>query len=261
LEWLISQEIPCREENALKISKSLGLRRGKDDQIDVKDICQFAFEKRDTIQPSNLPKPLIVNLKKLLSRRDFLVRHKQSLDVTLNDQDSALEPDLFSILKSRNNALIEEYKNQIKEIEEMIDKLMEEDEQMKTNYALAKSVVGIGKITAAYLIALTENFTSFSNGRKFACYGGVAPFPNRSGTRIGKTKVSQMANKKIKSLLSNGVNAAVMYDNEIHIYYKRKLAEGKEKGVVLNAIKNKLIHRVFAVINRQTPYVKIMNYA
>lgn len=260
LEWLISQGIPCREENALKISRSMGLRRGKDDRIDAQDICRYVFEKRDIIQSSNLPKLLIIKLKKLLSRRDLLVRQKQSLCVTLKDQKNAMDPELYTFLKSGNDILIEEYAKQIMEVEKMIDQLMEEDQEVKTNYTLAKSVIGIGQITAAYMIAFTENFTSFSNGRKFACYGGVAPFPNRSGTKIGRTKVSHMANKKIKSLLSNGVNAAVMYDKEIQMYYQRKLAEGKEKGVVLNAIKNKLIHRVFAVINRQTAYVKIVNY-
>ena len=44
-------------------------------------------------------------------------------------------------------------------------------------------------------------------------------------------------------------------------YYNRKKEEGKESGVVLNAIKNKLIQRVFAVVKRGTPYVKLMTYA
>lgn len=261
LEWLFSQGIPCREENALKISRSMGLRRGKDDKIDAKDICQYAFEKKDSIQPSILSKPLIIKLKKLLSRRDFLVRQRQSLDVTLKDQQGTMDADLFELFTTRNSVLIQEFSDQIREIESLMSELIAEDEQMNTNYKLAKSVVGIGHITAAYMIAFTENFTCFKDSRKFACYSGVAPFPNRSGKWVGKTKVSHMANKKIKSLLSNCVNAAVMYDKEIKTYYQRKIAAGKEKGIVLNAIKNKLIHRVFAVINRQSPYVRLMNYA
>lgn len=54
---------------------------------------------------------------------------------------------------------------------------------------------------------------------------------------------------------------AIVYDPEISIYYKRKREEGKRAGIVLNAIKNKLIQRVFSVVNRKTPYVKLMNYA
>jgi len=57
-----------------------------------------------------------------------------------------------------------------------------------------------------------------------------------------------MGHKKIKSLLSNGVNAAIRYDKELMRYYERKMAEGKKFGVIVNNIKNKLIARVFAVI-------------
>ncbi|MEE9374035.1 MAG: hypothetical protein V3V00_13370 [Saprospiraceae bacterium] len=66
-----------------------------------------------------------------------------------------------------------------------------------------------------------------------------------------------MANKTIKALLSNGINSAIQWDGEINKYYNRKIAEGKAKGIVLNAVKNKIVHRAFAVIKRQTPYVKL----
>ncbi len=35
---------------------------------------------------------------------------------------------------------------------------------------------------------------------------------------------------------------------EIQAYFKKKVAEGKNKMSVINAVRNKLIHRVFAVI-------------
>lgn len=261
LEWLCSQEIPCREENALKISRSLGLRRGKDDRTDSKAICNYAFEKRNTIQPSILPKPLIVKLKKLLSRRELLVKQKMVLEVSLKEQQSTLDPHFFQTLQTDNQVLIDEYKNQIKKMELNMEELISMDSETSLNHQLAQSVLGVGPITSATFLAYTQNYKCFSNARKFACYAGVAPFPHSSGRKIGKTRVSHMANKRIKSLLSNGVNAAVRHDPEIRQYYQRKISQGKEKGVVLNAIKNKIIQRVFAVVTRKTPYVKIMTYA
>lgn len=260
LHWLLSQGIPCREENALRISKSLGLRRGKDDKVDSRDICLYAFEKRDSIKQSKFPNPHITKLKKLLSRRDLFVRQKVALKVSLKDQQLMIDQELYEILEVQNMSLLELYNKHIKEIEVEMQKLIEKDDEMKKNNDLSQSVVGIGPIIASYMIAFTDNYSSFTDGRKFACYSGVAPFPNRSGKFIGKTRVNHMANKKIKSLLSNAVNTAVMYDKEIGAYYARKIAQGKAKGVVLNALKNKLIHRTFAIIKRQTPYVKMMNY-
>jgi transposase len=111
------------------------------------------------------------------------------------------------------------------------------------------------------MIALTENFTTFSNARQFACYAGIAPFPNQSGIRKGKRRVNKMANKKIKALLSLGAISACSYDKQMKAYRQRKLEEGKSKLVVLNNVKNKLVHRMFAVIKRQSPFVELNTYA
>ena len=65
----------------------------------------------------------------------------------------------------------------------------------------------------------------------------------------------------MKALLSIAVFAAITHDPDLKTYYKRKVAEGKPKGVVRNAVKNKMIQRVFSVVNRKSPYVKLMQYA
>jgi len=260
LQWLINKGIPCREENPIKISRSLGMRRGKNDKIDSKDICQYAFEKRDSIQPTQLDKPLITKLKSLLARRDLLVKQKSALKVSLNEQKLSMDAILYEELQSENINLILLYEKQITFIETKIQELIETDPAVNKNDKLARSIIGIGPITSAYIISRTNNFTTFTNPRKFACYCGVAPFSNSSGTRHGRMKVNHMANKKLKSLFSNCIGAAIVHDPEISKYFKRKKAEGKKTGIVLNAVKNKLIQRVFAVVKRQTPYVKLMNY-
>ena len=44
------------------------------------------------------------------------------------------------------------------------------------------------------------------------------------------------------------------------LYYKRRLEAGEEMKII-NAIRNKLLARIFAVIKRGTPYVDITKYA
>lgn len=221
LEWLCSQQIPCKEENALKIALSLGLRRGKNDKADSKAICRYAFEKRGSLEPSKLPNPLISKLKQLLSRRDFYVRQRTSVKNSIREQKEVTDPLLYKQFKQQNDTLISVYNESIKALEKEIKNLMESDQKVKKNNELVQSVVGIGPITGAYIIAWTDNFTCFKNARKFASYAGIAPFPNSSGTKVGKTKVSHLANKKIKSLLSNGVQAAIQHDKQIQLYYLR----------------------------------------
>ena len=72
-------------------------------------------------------------------------------------------------------------------------------------------------VTAIPFLIYTQDFTAFDNGREFACYAGVAPCerpPLRysSGSSIrGKTKISPMANRKMKALLSNCASTAVQH--------------------------------------------------
>lgn len=261
LEWLCSKQIACKEENALVLSRSMGLKRGKTDKIDSRDICKYIFEKRDSALPTQLTSPLIKSLKTLLSSRELLVRLKRSLVISLKEQKNTTEPQLYQALQKGNTTLVEIFNDQIDAIEQLIQTLIESNEKVSKNDKLARSVIGIGPITSARLIESTANYTKFNNARKYACYCGIAPFPNQSGIRTGRRKISQMANKKIKALLSNCVIAAIQHDKELKQYYHRKLEEGKHNGAVLNAVKNKLVQRVFAVIKRQKPYVKMLNYA
>jgi len=261
LHWLTEKGIPCREENPLKISKSLGMRRGKNDKIDSIDICRYAFEKRDSIEASVLDKPVVIKLKQLLSRRELLVKHNKAIKTSLKEQKSIIDPVLFDELNKANLELLNLYKKQIKAIENRIEKLINQDAEISRNHKLARSVIGIGPVTSAYIISRTNNYKTFTDPRKFSCYCGVAPFSNSSGTQIGRKKVNHMANKKMKSLFSNCISSAIVHDPEIASYFKRKKDEGKKTGIVLNAVKNKLIQRVFAVVKRQTPYVKMKSYA
>lgn len=121
---------------------------------------------------------------------------------------------------------------------------------------------GIGPQTAAYLIIVTNAFGSFNNWRQLACYAGVAPFEYSSGSSIkGRTKVNHMADKKLKSLLNMCALNAKRYDGEIKQYFERKVNEGKNKMLVLNNIRCKLLSRIFAIINRNTPYVNLQKFA
>ena len=47
---------------------------------------------------------------------------------------------------------------------------------------------------------------------------------------------------------------AIKCHKELRDYYLRKTEEGKSKMSALNAVSNKLLHRVVAVVKRGTPY-------
>ncbi|UFH54494.1 transposase [Spirosoma sp. KNUC1025] len=109
------------------------------------------------------------------------------------------------------------------------------------------------------MLIFTGNFTRFDDPKKLASYAGDAPFAYESGTSVrGRTEVSQMANMKLKHLLHMAALGAVRVEGELKAYFERKVAAGKRKMSVYNAVRNKLVHRMMAVMERRTPYTSIL---
>jgi transposase len=75
------------------------------------------------------------------------------------------------------------------------------------------------------------------------CYCGVAPFKHESDSSIrGKTRVSHLANKKLKTLLNLAAIAAVRFGPVLKEKYEQKLRQGEAKMSVLDIIRAKLIY-------------------
>ena len=191
-----------------------------------------------------------------MAHRDKLVADKASYQSRLKELKMQLADKLaMQVIKSSQH-LLAVLSIEIKETEASIKVLIQENELLNSNYSLATSVRGIGFATAVHFLIATQNFTRFDTHRKFACYCGVAPFENSSGTSVrGKTKTSTLANRKLKSLLTMAAICAIQHDPDLKEKYQQKLKEGKAKMCALNIIRAKLIERVFAVIKRQSPYI------
>ncbi|MEX0813983.1 MAG: transposase, partial [Chitinophagales bacterium] len=222
----------------------------------------YAYQRRDEIQADVPDNGDCTKLRKLLSRRAFLVSKKKATINSLANQKPDLDSDMYALFEEQNGKLVELYKQQITEVEKCIQETVSRNKKMQKNDQLGRSVIGVGPIISASIIAFSSNYGRFGNARKMASYLSIAPYPNQSGTtRKGKDKVHPFGNKFIKSLLSNGAQVAIQYDKQLKGYYQRKMDEGKEYGTVMNAVKNKLIQRIFAVIKRRTPYVPLASYA
>lgn len=255
--FLASHSIDTWIEHAAQIKKSTALARGKNDKVDSHRIAVYATKNLDRLR---LWKPVNATLEKirhLASLRDRLVETKKRLATPIKEFEDvgnlAMAKLLTKSIKSSLNAIDKDLKN----VESKIIDIINEDENIKFLYKLITSVVGIGFVTAINLIVHTNGFTILKDTRKLACYCGVAPFEYSSGSSIrGRTKVHYMANKKLKCNLHMASLTAVKLDGDLKAYYERKVGEGKSKMSVLNAVKNKLLARVIAVVNKQELYVK-----
>lgn len=243
-------------ECPLRISRSLGLRRGKTDAADARAIAHYAQKEHLNITVRPLPSPLLLQVQALLSLRNRLMRYGQGLKVAANELQRCVEPSIAEPVMEHTQAVNQPIQQRIKLLDKQAKGLLYSEPQLKELYKLISSVVGVGPIITAYMLVYTNGFTAFRKARQFACYIGVAPFPYQSGTSIRRPdQVSYLANKRIKVLISTAVTVALNYDPEFKAFFKKHKALGKENGWIYNALKNKMVHRIFAVVKRGTPYV------
>jgi len=260
--FLHTQSISFVMEPALKIKKSLGLTRGKNDKIDARRIALYAYEKIESLTCTVLPGEKIDQIKSLLSLREKLIKHRTAYKNGLTDLNDCYKEGENDMIKDVQKRLIKILNEEIKQIEQKIKDTIKNDNSISKSFKLLISVRGIGEIVAYYLIAFTANFTTFSKARAFACYAGIAPFGNSSGTVKGTPKVHPFANKQLKMLLNLAAMSAIQQRGEYRIYYIRRVNElGKSKMSTMNIICNKIVYRAFAVVQRETPYVDLLKFA
>lgn len=243
----------------LHLKKSMGLVRGQNDKVDASRIAVFTEKNHTDLTPWKAPSNALKQLKVMLAERSQRVQIKRQLLATAKSYHLMGDMQTQEQLTELNQLLIDELQGQIRSIEKRIENIIISDEELSATSELLQSVPGIGKVLCWVLLAKTNNFSTITEPRKLACYSGVVPFDYRSGTSIRwKPRVSVYADKTLKSLLHLAAMSAIRLNNDLREYYQRKVCEGKNKMSVLNAVRNKIIHRAYAVIKHKKMYQNLV---
>jgi len=255
-EFLVKKGLSLWLENPLQIKQSSGIRREKNDRVDSQEIALYAYRFQDKARMYQLPDKALKSIELLLSFRARLLANKHNLLVSSVEIRRVISHNSTArYIYEQSKRDIERINKEIKEIERRMLEEIENNESLSENYKLVSSIKGISLINTTAILIATQNFTRFENSRQFACYSGMAPFGKQSGTSINtKPRVSGLADKNIKVLLTQAAKCAIRHDPNIKQYYERKLAEGKNKWLLVNNVRNKLIHRIFALVRNKQLY-------
>lgn len=256
IKYLISFKFDIWVEMSLKIIRSIGVQRGKNDKVDAERIAYYAMKNVDEAVLYKAPRKEVDKIRNLLSLREKLVVTKASLLRNVKELKS-FDLEVAKLSEKLQNNTIKGIDLDLKSIEKQLDKIINEDENLSKIFKITTSITGIGKVTALFLICFTNEFTMYSTPRQLACYAGVVPFEHTSGKSVrSKPKVHYMANKKLKKQLHMCALSAITSDPELRIYYNRKVEEGKSKMLVINNVRNKLVHRLCACIRENKMFEK-----
>ncbi len=255
LDLLVKHQAPTWPAHPMHIKQSMGDQRGKSDQLDALRIAQYAHRFRDKARLFTGDHLKMTKLKQLLMKRKQLVAAASKLKTQIGHVNTHMHKDLRATFTRMDKSQLRRTRVLIEKIDHMVRAEIEAHPEAHERYKLICSVPGIGPVLSSNLLALTDDFSRFGSPRELACHCGVAPFEHTSGSSVrGRTRTSPKANNWLKSLLHMAAIVAVRNDQGLMAYYKRKLAEGKPRLIVLNAVRAKLIHRVFAVIRKGQPY-------
>ena len=259
LEAVTALAVPAWVEHATHLKACTGLTRGKTDKVDARRIAAYAARFVDQARRWEPARPVLVELDRLTARRARLVEVLKVLKTPLSSSEGFFSPAEQRAEKRGCAASMQALRRDIAAVEAAIAALIAGDAELARQHERLTSVPGIGPVTAAEVLVTTNEFKTSTDAKHYACYAGVVPFERSSGQRQGRPQVSPQANKRVKQLLHLAALSAVRYCAEIRAYYERKVAEGKNKMLVLNNVRNKLVHRLFACVQQDRNYDK--NYA
>lgn len=242
-------------ENPLQIKRAQGMVRGKNDKMDACQIALYAYRFQDKACNVELRNDILDMIRDLLVLRERLIKNKKQLLTASKELVRVKNNQTSAFIDEHTNKLIKCIIDEIKETEKKILELIKEDEQIEENFDRLCSIKGVGFVNAIWMIIATNNFIDFNDPRKFGCYAGCVPFNYESGTSVYRPdRVSAFANRRIKTILTCAAASAIRYNENIKAYYWKKKTEGKPWRLIVNNVRNKLIHLMFAIIRSQRTY-------
>jgi transposase len=257
LEYLNEHQFFLWIEMPLRIKRSVGLQRGGDDKLSSLLIMQYAYRYQDAAQQWVIEDTFIQKLRHFTAQRQRLLTVLKILTVPVNELKQTNSEGIAKELATQQKGVISATEKSIAAIELKIEKLILANSEASKTVALVSSLKGVSTQTAINLYIYTKGFKTFTTAKQLASYCGVVPFERKSGISVRyKPKISPFSNKVLKRLLHLCAMSAIQHDKELKAYYIRKVGEGKNKMSSINAVRNKLVLRIFAVLRDGRPWVE-----
>ena len=107
------------------------------------------------------------------------------------------------------------------------------------------SILGIGKVSAATMIAEIEDITRFNDPNKLLAFAGLDPRIYQSGTQEFKGRMNKKGSVVLRRVLMNCSESILMYNPAFYLYYRKKRDEGKSHRIAISHVARKLVRIIY----------------
>lgn len=252
--FLNAKKYQIAVEPPLKVKRAFMPQGHKNDRVDSQQIAEYAYRYYDELVYWEPREEILEQIKVLLSiREQFTVQmtaHRNSLRALKRKVVTTL------LAEQLHQGSIERIKKNLREIDDEIQRLIDQDPKFGRMIQLLMSVPGVGLLLASHMLLIIESAPYAVTPKQIAAYIGICPYEHRSGSSVYKPDSSRhYGPSKVRKLLYLASLSVRTHQPAFQKYFLRKVAEGKPKKVVLNNIANKLVKIMCAVIKSHTPYI------
>ena len=222
------------------------LNRSKTDKVDARLLARFCDREEPTPwEPSSSKQK---GLKEMTRGLEQLKKERDRLKNQIGQsENSTVTGSLQSVLESVNE--------QIDRLEDQIDQHVESSDTLARNRDLLETIPGIGRTTAALVLAELGNYERFESARQAAAYAGLTPSHHKSGSSVHrKPRLSKVGSSRLRRALYFPAIAALRCNAAVEAFGDRLAKRGKEKMVIIGAAMRKLLHICYGVLKNQTPF-------
>lgn len=252
--WFLHRSDECLSvvlpNKAKKYLQSLGLKT-KNDKIDAKGLSRMGAEQN--LARWEAPDKNMMELRSVTRQRE----HLQEIRTQINNQLHALQCGEYvnKELIKQQKAIIAMLDKQIKETFKMIEKAVNNDEELKEKIGKITVIKGLGLISVATVIAETNGFKLFANQRQLVSYSGYDVIENQSGKHVGKTKISKRGNAHIRRILHMPAFSVVSNNEPVFKnLYERVFDNTKQKMKGYVAVQRKLLIMIYTLWEKNEKY-------
>ena len=253
--YLVAKGYSVAIEPPLKVKRAFDPVGHKTDAVDSKQIAEYAYRYNDELRFWKPKDETIEKIKHLLTAHEQFTKQKVAVKNALNAYEKHITK-VPMIIKAHKQTL-KQLEKHIADIDKELNRNIHQNPDVFQKTSTLKSISGFGMLLSAHLVAITDGFNTIDNYKSLASFIGIAPYKHQSGISIHKKDRSRKYGPaSARKLLRLAAQSVSMHDEQFRKYYLRKLAEGKQKALVLNNIANKLLKIAYAMVKSNNQYIK-----
>jgi len=223
------------------------------DKTASEGIARFGLERK--LDCWKRPKQIFKSIKQLTRERDQIVDERTMAKNQLHAEKAEAFPNPRSV--ARVKARIKFLDKQVTEILKEITALVKQDKEVSQSIDTICTIPGVGRLTAATVLAETNGFEMIRNKRQLTSYAGLDVREKQSGTSVkGKPRISKKGNRHLRKAMHMPALAAIRNEQRFKTVFTRLVSKHGIKMKAAVAIQRKLLEMIYTIYRTNVVYKK-----